>query len=236
MSLPTIVLENPKYSGNIGMVCRLISNFNLSPLRILGEPLEHVFEMEWMAHGAEDELEKIQYYSNVWDCKLDLDVFIGTGMIRGRDRGNFISLEELQEKVSNKNYGIVFGREDSGLRKSTVELCDFMIDFNLPGIQKSMNLSHSVAFVLGRLTFDDQSNKLKEPMKEVINTNHFFQYAHKVFSILGMNHFHGSENLAVKRFKTILEKDRLEQGDIDFLYKVLNNIEWLSKDRQENEK
>jgi TrmH family RNA methyltransferase len=235
LSLPVIILENPKYFGNVGMICRLVANFNLEPLRILGNQLEANFEMKWMAHGAKQEIEKIQYYTNFEECRRDLEFVIGTGMIHGRDRGDFISFEELSVKIQQKRYGIIFGREDLGLKKSTVELCDFMLDFGLPGNQKSMNLSHAVAFLLGKIYQPTRNFSTQKPNLHFVNTNYFFEYSKKIFGILGMNQFHKSENLAVKRFKTILEKNYLTQGDINFLYKMFRNIEEVySRNREKS--
>jgi tRNA C32,U32 (ribose-2'-O)-methylase TrmJ len=71
-----ILLENPKYAGNIGMVCRLIANFDLPPLRIIGEQKELHFEMEWMAYNSKEELDKIQYFSGQKESRKDLDLFL----------------------------------------------------------------------------------------------------------------------------------------------------------------
>ena len=41
------------------MVCRLIANFDLPPLRIIGEKKDLHFEMEWMAYNSKEELDKV---------------------------------------------------------------------------------------------------------------------------------------------------------------------------------
>jgi TrmH family RNA methyltransferase len=225
---PIIILENPKYLGNVGMICRLIGNFDLEPLRILGQHRSDNFEMEWMAHGALEEIEKIKYYETFLESRRDIEIVIGTGMIHGRDRGRFISISEIPEIVQNSIYSIVFGREDTGLKKATVEACDFMIDFRLPGQQKSMNLSHSVNFVLASL-HSLKPRKEKQRPKPNVSKNYFYEYAQQIFSILEMNNFHGSQELALKRFKSILERANPNQGDINFLFKIFRNIENLKK-------
>jgi tRNA/rRNA methyltransferase len=229
-----IILEDPKYSGNIGMVCRLIANFDLPNLRIFGEKKELHFEMEWMAHNSEDKLKEIEYYTEFAQATSDIEIIIGTGMIQGKDRGKFIPLSELNSIIEKKSHGIFFGREDRGLRKSTIQLCDYMIDFSLPGSQKSMNLSHSVAYVLGEI-YNHSSIIPDQIIDETFlrEKKHFYEYAAKILGILGMNNFHGSKNLAVKRLKSILEKRDLNSGDMGFIYKILRNIEELSNNRRD---
>lgn len=248
---PIIILNRPKYMGNVGMVCRLISNFGLEPLRILGSPFERSLEMKWMAHGAEEELERITFFENFWDCIKDLELVIGTGVIHGRDRAKFINFPTLKEKIKNKRFGIIFGREDTGIQKGVSELCDFMIDFSLTGKQKSMNLAQAVAYFLGKISIDIEhietiqeipnkeqyfENKDINFSKNNVQKTYFLSYAQKIFGILGMNNFHGSENLATKRFKNILRFSELTQGDINFLFKMFKSIETkITKNNYSNE-
>lgn len=236
LGTPILILNQPKYMGNVGMICRLISNFALEPLRILGEPFERNLEMEWMAHGAKEELEKIQFFTNYWECTKDLELVIGTGIIHGSDRAQFIRFETLKENIKGKRFGVIFGREDTGIQKNVSELCDFMIDFELPGAQNSMNLAQAVAYFLGRITQENEFVQVERPSKLEVNKTHFLSYAQKVFGILGMNHFHGSENLAVKRFKKVLRFSELSQRDINFLFKVFRAIEAHSQAKENNEK
>ena len=127
-----IILENPKYAGNIGMVCRLIANFDLPPLRIVGEKKDLHFEMEWMAHNSNEELSKIEYFSEPKKAREDLSLLIGTAMIQGKDRVGFIPLSDLTNKIKSqveKKVGIVFGREDRGLSNAMIDICDKGLGF-----------------------------------------------------------------------------------------------------------
>ncbi|MCE9499456.1 MAG: hypothetical protein K8R21_02990 [Leptospira sp.] len=223
-----ICLENPKYAGNIGMVCRLISNFSLSPLRVLGEPRELAFDIEWMAYNAEDELKKIEYVNSSSEMKSDLSILIGTGMVHGKDRGRFIHITEIPgvlRTVTGK-IGIVFGREDSGLTRNTIDFCDYMVDFQLRGKQSSMNLSNSVAYLMSIIYNSAQPGSgMETPVENNIGTEHFYNYAKKIFEKLGMNEYHGMENLAVKRLRYIIDSRPLSKGDLDFIYTIFRNIE-----------
>lgn len=231
-NLPVIILENPKYAGNIGMICRLIGNFSLSPLRIIGEKKELQFDMEWMAYNAKIELEKIEYISSINQAAEDLDILIGTGMIHGKDRAEFLPLSELTNKTKGKSYGVIFGREDRGLSRESISYCDYMLDFNLPGYQKSMNLSHSVAYVISyfqinhEVIFSDPSLTVRR------DTRKFYEYSKKIFSILEMDNFHNLENLANRRFKSIIERANPNPGDIDFFFKIFQQIEKLDKKKR----
>jgi len=226
-----ILLENPKYAGNIGMVCRLIANFDLPPLRIIGEKKDLHFEMEWMAHNSNEELSKIEYFSESKKAIEDLNLLIGTAMIQGKDRVGFIPLTNLSNKVRNqreKKIGIVFGREDRGLSNAMIDICDFMIDFKLPGKQPSMNLSQSVSFVLGAI-HGQFTEEIKQVKKDEVDKENFYKYVKEVFDLIEMNQFHGRENLAIKRFKKIIDASSVTREDLNFLYKIFQKIEFKLK-------
>lgn len=227
----TILLENPKYAGNIGMVCRLIANFDLPPLRIIGEEKPFHFEMKWMAYNSNNELSKIEYFDDPKKPVEDLNLLIGTAMIKGKDRIGFIPLSKLPDKIKapkNEKVGIVFGREDRGLSNDMIDLCDYMIDFELPGKQPSMNLSQSVSFVLGAI-----AGSISKETKEIGDTNidrgHFYKYVKEVFELIEMNQFHGMENLAIKRFKKIIDSSTSSREDLNFLYKIFQKIQFKIK-------
>lgn len=214
------------------MICRLLANFDLPPLRILGSPINKNYEMEWMAHRSRKELDEIEYYPSVEDAAIDLSILIGTTMIYSRDRGPFLPIKELPRIVSETpgKIGIFFGREDIGLSKDVIEHCHYMLDFKLSPRQPSMNLSNSVAFVMSTIHNFSVQYSLEENQSNAIEKNHFYNYAKKIFEILKMNHFHGSEKLPVKRLKNILDQRHLSKGDLNFLYTIFKNIERLNND------
>ncbi|MCX8000006.1 MAG: hypothetical protein N3A69_13815, partial [Leptospiraceae bacterium] len=157
------------------------------------------------------------------------------GIVHGRDRAQFIDFSMLKEKIRNKRFGIIFGREDTGIQKKVSELCDYMLDFDLKGSQKSMNLAQAVAYFLGRIAVEFEQAKI-ETIKDInIQKKDLLKYIQEVFSILEMNDFHGSENLATKRFRSLLRFSELTQGDINFLFKMLKTIENKIKNNSANE-
>lgn len=213
------------------MVCRLIANFDLPPLRIIGEKKDLHFEMEWMAYNSNEELSKIEYFSEPKKAKEDLNLVIGTAMIQGKDRVGFIPLSDLPNKIlhqKEKKVGIAFGREDRGLSNAMIDHCDFMIDFKLPGKQPSMNLSQSVSFVLGSI-HSHFTETVKDLEIEEVNKEHFYKYTKEIFELIEMNQFHGRENLAIKRFKKIIDASSVTREDLNFLYKLFQKIEFKIK-------
>jgi tRNA/rRNA methyltransferase len=231
---PIIILENPKYAGNVGMICRLIGNFGLDPLRICQKQEAKGIEIEWMAYEAKEEIAKIQRFSTIEECLDDVEILIGTSMFAESGGKKRASIQDIPNLIEGKKYALLFGREDNGLSRKTKELCDFLVDFQVPGYQKSMNLSHSVAYFLSFLY-----NSLENPIRKVEplqrDKQKLYKKAKNVFEILGMNEFHQNEHLATKRFQNIVERANPTNGDVDFLFKFFREIERLNNTNKKND-
>ncbi|MCB1176004.1 MAG: hypothetical protein KDK36_00360, partial [Leptospiraceae bacterium] len=223
---PIIILENPKYSGNIGMVCRIIANFGLDPLRVVENSKPKDSHLEWMAYDSKEEIEKMLTFPDIWEATKDLDLIFATTMYPGEFKEKEIPLNKIIDFSKNKKIGLVFGREDNGISKNTKQLSNYLINFNLPGYQKSMNLSNSVAYTLS-LIFNSQQSDLFFENKNTRNKENFYSKAGEIFKILKMDQFKDNEYLALKRFQNILERSELTEGDIDFFYKFFREIERL---------
>ena len=205
-----LILDNPKYSGNVGMVARLNANFGLNPIRILS--------------NADDELKKMNVFSDISQLKNGLSMLVGTGMIEGRDRINMISTDELTGLLNkNEEIGIVFGREDRGMSMEVLDQCEYLVNFNLPGKQKSMNLAQSVAYLLGILSSGNEDVPEVEYDKELYQS--FLNYTEGLFNKSGLGGFHGLERQAIKRFRRILDSARMDNSDIQFLFKIFRSLE-----------
>lgn len=151
-----VILVEPKFSGNIGAVARVMKNFGFSDLVLVNpncDPLARE-AIDRASHGfdvleSSERLEKIP----------KLDILVATTGKLGTDfnlKRSPISPKELAEKVAglkNKktSIGIVFGREDIGLKNNEIEMCDFTVTINSSKNYPVLNLSHSVAIILYEL-------------------------------------------------------------------------------------
>lgn len=209
------------------MVARLNANFALDPLRIVGSFPEKPMEMEWMAHGAIEEIQKMEYYKTLNDSLHQVELVIGTGMKHSKNRGKFLPLRKLNRFVTkyNRKWALVFGREETGLNLLEIGACDRMIDFYLPGEQQSMNLALSVSYALGALYNQELPEKTQSQKQNEINHIDFFAYSKTIFELLEMHEFHGNPNLALKTWKEIIRKANLNQGELNYLFSFFRNIQ-----------
>jgi len=148
-----IILVEPKYSGNIGAVARIMMNFDFDNL-FLVNPTDIDDECYKRAVHADKLLDNAMIFSSFNLAIKEIDFLVATSSIESKkDKKhlrNSINLEKFSESINeiNGKIGLVFGREDYGLFNEEISLCDLMLKIPTSEKYKALNLSHSVGIVL----------------------------------------------------------------------------------------
>lgn len=151
-----VILVNPKYSGNLGAIARCMMNFGVKKLRIVGSRDILDKEAYIRAVHAKDVLDNAEFYDSLKDAIEDVDFVVATSGAVCGDRNIKrvpITPKELAEKQLEVDgtLGIVFGREDDGLKNEDLELCDLLVSIPTSDEYPIMNLSHAVSVILYEL-------------------------------------------------------------------------------------
>ena len=147
-----VVLQRPKYAGNVGSVARAMKNMGLERLIISAAepfPLEAMKMMS--THFAADIIDHIAYSPDLPEALADFQYAVGTTARLGSFRGPVIPPREMAERlvgISQQNrIALVFGSEDKGLSNDELRLCHGLITIPVSERLKSINLSHAVMLV-----------------------------------------------------------------------------------------
>ena len=148
-----MVLVEPKYSGNVGAVARVMMNFDFEKL-ILVNPCKLDEECYTRAMHAQRVLDNAEIFPSFEDAVKNLDHLAATSSIESsnekRHLRNSLLVNEFADKINEVNgkVGLIFGREDYGLYNEEISQCDTLI--RIPTSEKylSLNLSHAVSLVL----------------------------------------------------------------------------------------
>ena len=153
LSFFSVILVEPKYSGNIGAVARAMMNFDVENL-FLVNPCELDNICYARAMHAIKILDHAKIYSSFDDTVKNFDFLIATSSIESktekRHLRNPVLLEDFAEKIFDVKgkIGLVFGREDYGLFNEEIAACDIMVKIPTSESYPSLNLSHAVTLVL----------------------------------------------------------------------------------------
>lgn len=178
----SIILDRPKYSGNIGFIARAMKNFGFRDLIIAGRE-EINQKARSRASRAQNVLENARMVDDT-NCVLDdFDLRIATTGIRGKSedkfkRNPYLSPSELKEKIEDKkgSCGVFFGKEDHGLNNEIIEACEIVLSIPTSSDYPVLNLSNAVSIILYELSDLEKSKTdlaSKEELKSVndrINT------------------------------------------------------------------
>lgn len=143
-----IVLVEPLYGGNVGSVCRAMSNMDISDLALVAPRDLDMDEARKMAVHAGDILGGRREFSSLSDAVEDCGIVIGATARHGLYRQHAKTPRELAGKVlevaEQGKVALVFGREDNGLTNEELTICTQIIQIPSSERYQSLNLAQAV--------------------------------------------------------------------------------------------
>jgi TrmH family RNA methyltransferase len=179
-----VVLVEPKHSGNIGAVARVMMNFDFDNLYLVNPcPLDD--ECYARAMHADTLLDHAHLFTSFTEAVQNLDYLIATSSIESKtDKKHLrksVTVEDFTDKIGDVTgkIGLIFGREDFGLYNEEIAQCDMLIKIPTSDAYLSLNLSHSVSILLYSLYIKKKcSPKKKRPLGRIEKEKlfEFFSY------------------------------------------------------------
>ena len=154
-----IVLVEPKEAGNVGAAARVMKNFGFHELWIVGEhpPLEPL--AGWWASGADDVVAEARFGPTLHAAIADAQLAVATTSARGRTTPVDFDPPQLAHTFGELGeediLALVFGREDSGLTREEIALCQRTAGIPTNDAFPTMNLAQAVGifcYQLSRVT------------------------------------------------------------------------------------
>ncbi|HEX7151973.1 MAG TPA: RNA methyltransferase [Thermoanaerobaculia bacterium] len=143
-----IVLVEPREAGNVGAAARVMKNFGLDDLWIVGEHPELLPVSSWWASGADDLLERAHFAATLLEAVGDAHFTVATTSSRGRTTPADFTPRTLSQRVATlsdeQTLALVFGREDHGLTREEVLLCQYTAVIPTNAKFPTMNLAQSI--------------------------------------------------------------------------------------------
>lgn len=152
---PPVLLVEPNRTGNVGAVARIMANFGLSDLRLVGSP-ELPGDRDDMAARAEGRglLERLRAAprpATLREALTGVQVAIAVTRRRGKHRPTDLAPADLVPLVEGLPRGtsvaLVFGREADGLTVDEIDLCGRRLAIPTVPEAPSLNLAQAVGVV-----------------------------------------------------------------------------------------
>lgn len=180
-----VIIVSPKYQNNLGYIARVSANFGVKQLSLV-KPRAKLSGKNTIMYSkhARGLIENAKIYSDFESAIKDCDLVIGTTGVVLKGRSDFRKLYLPDQMLSrlkklagkNTRVALAIGRDDTGLSKDEMELCDMMVFIPTDSNYPVLNISHALGimlFVLNQKSisrnylFDESKAK---PAKSEINT------------------------------------------------------------------
>ena len=144
----TIVLNKPKYPGNVGSVARCARNMGIEKISVVGNRDLALEEMRQMAtHFAAGIVDRIQHFDSLDEALARFHYIVGTTSRRGSARGPVVSPREMAARLvdisQDNKVALLIGPEDTGLSNDDLRFCHLLVTIPTFKHNKSINLSHA---------------------------------------------------------------------------------------------
>ncbi len=142
-----LVLIEPEYGGNLGLIARVAKNFDIEGIVILN-PKFDLDESRQRAMHAQDIINNIQIVKGWEEIRKKFTYLVAaSAKIANQYNVNRASFFPWEIKKV-KNMALVIGRESSGLTNEEVMQCDALVRIPTSEKYRSMSISHAVTVLL----------------------------------------------------------------------------------------
>ena len=177
LNQPAIILVRPQLPENIGMVARVMNNFNLKELIIVSprEKWPNKKSIE-SSKQAKTIIKNTKVFNSLPEALSKFQFVVATtNRKRFLEKKIIKSFSFLNRFVkTNKNTAILFGPENSGLSYEDLRLANYLFTINTSKKNTSLNLSHAVSIVSFKIyeyfsIYKNRSSNLKNNSLELSN-------------------------------------------------------------------
>lgn len=231
MSSPIIILVEPQMGENIGATARAMKNFECHELRIVnprdGWPNKKAIAV---AAGGEDIIHQAQLFPSLHDACADLTFTFATSATMRDLHKEVVSLPNVQNNLPQGKYGIIFGREKSGLTNSEISIANTLLHIPTSKAFSSLNLGQAVLAVCYQIfthkapDIEAESNEVEANIGEVqLMLEHLFINLDKA------NYFKHDQNSQLTKdkvsnfFKRVPSPSRSEINQLRGIIRNLSN-------------
>lgn len=227
-----IVLVEPREAGNVGAVARAMKNFGFAELWIVGEHPELLPVAGWWASGADDLLAEARFAGTLGEAIADAHVTVATTSMRGRTTPVTFSPGTLAAKFASlaaeQVLALVFGREDSGLTREELVLCQHTAAIPANDRFPTMNLAQSACVFCYELSSMEPREESRE-LPDAATIERIHQRARALLLEVGFLHENNPDRI-YDDLRALVARAELDAREATIVLGMIRQIEWKIRD------
>ena len=233
-----IVLVEPREAGNVGAVARAMKNFGFGELWIVGEHPELLPVAGWWASGADDLLSEARFAAILGEAIGDAHVTVATTSMRGRTTPVTFSPKTLAEKFASlgddQTLALVFGREDSGLTREELVLCQHTAAIPANAAFPTMNLAQSACVFCYELSSIAPAPAPRE-LPDAATIERIHERARALLLEAGFLHDNNPDRI-YDDLRAIMARAELDSREATIVLGILRQLEWAVRRAMSDER
>jgi len=238
-----IILVETRTPGNVGATARAMKVMGLSQLVLVNPtPFREAKEARYLACSAVDLVDGARVVNTLEEALEGLHFLVGTTH-RQRSPGvhSVVPVREAAARIAEVSQthvvGVLFGREDSGLRKEELGRCQLTATIPAVTRRPSLNLSHAVQVFAYEILLASQRELPTRPFDyaTLLDLESFYQRLVGLMMRMGFEPRTGDPERFVRLLRRIFSRTGLEKRDVAVMQQVCQVMEEYLV-RQEREK
>lgn len=232
-----VILVETAGPANIGSVARTVAAFGLPSFR-LADPRCQVDEesKKWACYGNRV-LDKFEYYPDLEAALEDVGLAIAFSRRDGKNRHRHYQLPLLREKIlpdlKTGRVALVFGNEESGLKREQLSLCHLSCEIPVVADDGSLNLAHAVTVALyeliGRPTAGVEVPAPKNEHEETAPPHildNLLERSRETLSKVGYPRHRSTLQEEMVKLETIVRRSGLENWEVRLLLGMMKQVNY----------
>ena len=222
-----IVLVEPQIAGNVGAVARIMANFGIDDLALV-KGCEITGEGFARSKSGRPILEKLQRFETMKEALADCDIAIATSGIKPEGDKRWFrapqNVKRINKLIDSRNKpALVFGRENYGLYKDELALCETTITIPTNSDYPVLNLSHAVGIVLYEI---NRKIKVKEPKRrKSVSQEEFERLVDRIMEMLDDSSYPKRKLARSKTtLRRLISRGKPDEGEYENLMGIFKAI------------
>ena len=223
-----IVLVEPREAGNVGAVARAMKNFGFGELWIAGEHPQLLPVAGWWASGADDLLGSARFAPSLGDAIGDAHLTVATTSMRGRTTPVSFTPKTLAARFASladdQTLALVFGREDSGLTREELVLCQHTAAIPANAAFPTMNLAQSLCVFCYELAAIEPA-PAERALADAATVERLHERARELLLRVGFLHENNPDRI-YDDLRAIVARADLDEREVTIALGIIRQIEW----------
>ena len=222
-----IVLVEPLIAGNVGAVARIMANFGIDDLALV-KGCEITGDGFARSKSGRPILEKLQRFETMKEALADCDIAIATSGIKPEGDKRWFrapqNVKNINKLIDSRNKpALVFGRENYGLYKDELALCETTITIPTNSDYPVLNLSHAVGIVLYEI---NRKIKVKEPKRrKSVSQEEFERLVDRIMEMLDDSSYPKRKLARSKTtLRRLISRGKPDEGEYENLMGIFKAI------------